>query len=103
MAGSGGFLDLAGSNTSRARPYMFRVVPARCAHALQVWIPAPPPRVIRVAYHVPILRPFAANFTLHRHKLFLLRKIDCSEALYCSRPAHIHKALAKTGSVSVWF
>jgi hypothetical protein len=37
------------------------------AHAPQIRIPPPPPRVVRVADHVPKMRHFAAQFTLHRH------------------------------------
>ena len=38
-----------------------------CPDALQIRIPAATPGVVGVADHVPILRPFAAKFTLHCH------------------------------------
>jgi hypothetical protein len=36
-------------------------------HALQIRIPAPPPRIVRVADHIPKRRPLAANRASHRH------------------------------------
>jgi len=36
-------------------------------HALQVRIPPPPPRIIRVADHISKTRRFAAEFTLQCH------------------------------------
>src|SRR5712692_10621198 len=45
------------------------------AHAPQIRIPPPPPRVVRVADHVPKVRHLAAQLTLHRHsRSFNLRK-----------------------------
>jgi hypothetical protein len=73
MKGSGGFLNFAGANASGANTHRFRVAAGSRAHALQVRVPPAAPRIVRVANHVAVLGAFAAQFTLHCHKLFLLR------------------------------
>jgi len=92
MKSSGGFLYFTGANACGAHPHVFRRRAHRRAYALQIRIPAAPPRIVRVANHVAVLRPFAAKFTLHRHKLFLLRKLNCSEAPNCTRRGDNGKA-----------
>jgi hypothetical protein len=37
------------------------------AHATQIRIPSAPPRIVRVADHIPKMGRLAAQFTLHRH------------------------------------
>jgi len=64
---SGGFLYLAGAHTRRANTDVFPHARHDRAHALQVRIPAAPPRVIRVADHVSKMRRFAAKLTLQCH------------------------------------
>ena len=64
---SGSFLDAAGANARRANPHMLPRAVHHTAHATQIRIPSPPPRVVRVADHVSKMRPLAAQFTLHRH------------------------------------
>jgi hypothetical protein len=73
MKGSGGFLNFAGANAGGANTHRFRVAAGSRAHAFQVRIPSAAPRIVRMANHVAVLGAFAAQFTLHCHKLFLLR------------------------------
>jgi len=64
---SGCFFHSPGANAGGANS---DVLPASIhdrVHAPKVWIPASPPRVVRVADHVSIARRFAAEFTLQCH------------------------------------
>src|SRR5690348_1005731 len=69
---SGGFFHAAGADARRAHPYVFLHARHYRAHALQIRIPPPPPRVVGVADDVSIGRCFAAEFTLHCHSIVLL-------------------------------
>jgi hypothetical protein len=66
-----GFGDAAGANAIGADPQLLLHALHDRANALQIWIPAPPARVIRVADDVSILRTLAADFTLlsHNHSI----------------------------------
>jgi hypothetical protein len=74
IRGSGGFLDFASANASGARTNRFRVAAGSGAYPLQIGIPTPAPGIVGVAHHVAILGTFAAEITLHCHKLFLYCK-----------------------------
>jgi len=90
--GSGGFFHTARANASRAHANMLPRTFDNRFHALQVRIPPPPPRVVRVADDVSIVRRFAAEFALQCHWVFLLRaasrsrifdlKLDCETELF---------------------
>jgi len=66
-----GFSNAARANAVRADAQLLLHALDDRANALQIWIPAPPPRVIRVADDVSILRTLAADFTLlsHNHSI----------------------------------
>jgi len=64
---SGGFLYFAGANACRAHTDLLPHARHNRVHALQVRIPPPPPRIIRVADHISKTRRFAAEFTLQCH------------------------------------
>ena len=64
---SGSFLHFARANASRAYAHLLPVAGHQRMYPLQVRIPAPPSRVVRVADYVPEMRTLAAQFTLHRH------------------------------------
>src|SRR5260370_2806408 len=66
---SGGFLYFAGADARRANADLLPHARHHRAQALQVRIPPAPPRVIRVADHISIMRRFAAEFTLQCHIL----------------------------------
>jgi hypothetical protein len=70
MAGAG-FGNAARANTVRANAQLFLHALHNRANSLQIWIPAPSPRVIRVADDVSVLRTLAADFTLlsHNHSI----------------------------------
>ena len=72
-AGSSGGLFYAPSANARGT-YPDVLLDSRYdrAHALQIRIPAAPASVVRVADYVAIVRPFAAEFTLQCHSIFLL-------------------------------
>jgi hypothetical protein len=67
VGGSGGFLYLAGADARRANANLLLHACHYRANALQVRVPPAPPRVIRVADHVSIMRRFAAELTLQCH------------------------------------
>src|SRR5580698_3170479 len=83
VGGSGGFLHLAGTDARRADTHLLLHARHDCVHAFQIRIPPPPARVVRVAHHVSIMRPFAAKITLQCHcfscLLFILAWIVCTE------------------------
>jgi hypothetical protein len=93
---SGGFLYLAGADAGCANS---NLLPHACHHranALQVRIPPAPPRVVRVADHVSIMRRFAAELTLQCHfsscfsfylGLDFLLEMSPNQAPHSSRPA----------------
>src|SRR6202171_2680957 len=60
---SGSFLDAAGANARRANPHMLPRAVHHTAHATQIRIPSPPPRVVRVADHVAKMRHLDAHLT----------------------------------------
>src|SRR6266404_3168553 len=64
---SGSFLHAARANACRANPHMLSRAVHHTAHATQIRIPSPPPRIVCVADHVSKMRRLAAQFTLHRH------------------------------------
>jgi hypothetical protein len=66
-----GFSDAARANAIRAHAQLLLHALHDCANSLQIWIPAPAPRVIGVADDVSVLRTLAANFTLlsHNHSI----------------------------------
>ena len=64
---SGSFLYAARANARRTNPHMLPRAVHHTAHATQIRIPSPPPRIVRVADHVTKMRRLAAQFTLHRH------------------------------------
>src|SRR3989442_1026243 len=74
MRRSGGFPHTAGANAGRADTHLFAHAVQHRADALQVWIPAPPPRVIGVADDVAVMRRFAADFTFPGHRNSWVRK-----------------------------
>jgi hypothetical protein len=67
VGGSGGFRYAAESDARRANADLLPHARHDRAHALQVRIPPAPPRVIRVADHVSIMRRFTAELTLQCH------------------------------------
>jgi hypothetical protein len=75
--------DAARTNTIRANSQLLTCSLHHCPNALQVRIPTPATRVIRVADDVAILRPFAADFTLlcHDHSC-LLFKVEAKLPVY---------------------
>jgi hypothetical protein len=73
MKGSGSFLDFAGADARGANANTLRCSTHGGAHTLQIGVPTAAPRIVCVAHHVAVLGTFAAQFTLHSHKLFLLR------------------------------
>lgn len=90
---SGGFLYFTGANAGRADTHLLPVARYQCSHPFQVGIPPAPSRIVRVADHVPEMRPFAAQLTLHRHII----PASSSESLeprvlYSSRPHPNDKA-----------
>src|SRR5947209_1883023 len=74
MRRSSGFSHTAGANAGRADTHLFAPAVQHRADALQVWIPAPPPRVIGVADDVAVMRRFAADFTFPGHRNSWVRK-----------------------------
>jgi hypothetical protein len=64
---SGSFLYLARTDARCANSHLLLHARHHRPHTLQVRIPAPPPRVVGVADHVSIMRPFAAELTLQCH------------------------------------
>src|SRR5213594_3611382 len=64
---SGGFLHSAVADACRAHTDLLPHARHHRMHALQVRIPPPPPRTIRVADHISKTRRFAAEFTLQCH------------------------------------
>ncbi len=74
MRRSGGFSHTAGANAGRADTHLFAHAIQHRADALQVWIPAPPPRVIGVADDVAVMRRFAADFTFPGHRNSWVKK-----------------------------
>src|SRR5713226_4995639 len=64
---SGSFLHAAFADARRANAHVLLHAVDHPAHAPQIRIPPPPPRIVRVADHVPTVRPLAAQLTLHRH------------------------------------
>jgi hypothetical protein len=66
-----GFSNAARANAVRADAQLLLHALHNRANSLQIRIPAPPPRVIRVADDVSILRTLAADFTLlsHNHSI----------------------------------
>jgi len=83
VGSSGGFLYFAGTDARRANADLFPHARHNRAQALQVRIPPAPPRIVRVADHVSIVRRFAAEFTLQCHVLpasvFIWAWISCSK------------------------
>src|SRR5712691_11571204 len=72
---SGSFLHAAFADARRANAHVLLHAVDHPAHAPQIRIPPPPPRIVRVADHVPKVRHLAAQLTLHRHsRSFNLRK-----------------------------
>src|SRR5215472_2254127 len=69
---SGGFFHPAGADASRAYPDMLLDARHHRTHALQIRIPAAPPRVVGVADDVSVGRRFTAEFTLQCHSIVLL-------------------------------
>src|SRR5437899_1724070 len=74
MRRSGGFSHTAGANAGRPDTHLFAHAIQHRADALQVWIPAPPPRVIGVADDVAVMRRFAADFTFPGHRNSWVKK-----------------------------
>jgi hypothetical protein len=98
---SGCFLYLAGADACRANTHLLPHPGHYRAHALQVWIPPAPPRVVCVADHVSIVRRFAAELTLQCHfsscfsfylGLDFLLEMSLNQAPYSSRPSTPGKA-----------
>jgi hypothetical protein len=71
------FGDFSGANTRRANTHLFFHASHDGTHALEVRIPAAPPGIVRVADHVSVMRPFAAEFTLQCH-CFSCFFFDCA-------------------------
>jgi hypothetical protein len=67
VGSSGCFDHAAQSDARRAHAHVLGHAGHHRAHTLQIRIPPAPPRIIRVAHDIPVLRPFAAQFTLHCH------------------------------------
>src|SRR5467141_5284899 len=67
VGGSGRFLHASATDALRACTHMLLHARNDRANAPQVRIPPAPPRVVRVADHVSIVRRFAAEFTLQCH------------------------------------
>src|SRR5262249_25260231 len=66
-ASSPGFGYFAGANARSANAKMLVNATHNGANALQVRVPAAAAGVVRVADHVAVLRPFAAEITLQCH------------------------------------
>jgi len=101
VGGSGGFLYTAKSDARRTNADLLPHARHDRAHALQVRIPPAPPRVIRVADHVSIMRRFAAELTLQCHfyscfsfylGLDFLVEMSQNQAPYSNRPSTSGKA-----------
>src|SRR5208283_1754341 len=67
---SGCFFHAAQPNAAGADTHLLANSVYHRAHPLQIRVPPATPCVIRVAYHVSIVRPFAADFTLQCHICF---------------------------------
>jgi len=67
IGGSGRFLHASATDALRAGTHMLLHARNDRANAPQVRIPSAPPRVVRVADYVSIVRRFAAEFTLQCH------------------------------------
>jgi hypothetical protein len=82
LKSSGSFFHAAQTNARGARTNMLVYAINDCPHTPQIRVPAPPPRIVRVAHHVTVLRPFAAVFTLQSHVLpCFFRKFKRYESL----------------------
>jgi hypothetical protein len=66
-----GFGNAARANAVGANAQLLLDALHHRADALQIWIPAPSPRVVGVADDVSVLRTLAADFTLlsHNHSI----------------------------------
>jgi hypothetical protein len=91
---SGRFFHAAQSDARRAHLHLLPHAIHHRTHSLQIRIPPPAARIIRVAYHIPVARPFAANFTLqcHNSPLPKLQKIE-NKTLNSIRCPLKHKTL----------
>jgi hypothetical protein len=63
----GSLFDFARADAGGAHTHLLASAGHQRANLLQIGIPAPPARIIRVADHVAKMRTFAANLTLHCH------------------------------------
>src|SRR5260370_29842795 len=90
---SGSFLHAAFADARRANAHVLLHAVDHPAHAPQIRIPPPPPRIVRVADHIPKVRHLAAQLTLHRHsRSFNLRKKMCQiRAFLSTRPSPLYK------------
>src|SRR5260370_24873139 len=66
---SGSFLHAAFADARRANAHVLLHAVDHPAHAPQIRIPPPPPRIVRVADHIPKVGHLAAQLTLHRPSL----------------------------------
>ena len=98
---SGSFLYLARTNARCANSHLLLHARHHRSHALQVRIPAAPPRVVRVADHISIMRRFAAELTLQCHfsscLIFIWAwvfplEMPPNQAPYSNRPCTLNKA-----------
>ena len=104
---SGSFLHAACADARRANPHLLLRAVHQSTDAAQIRIPPPPPRVVCVADHVSKMRPFAAQFTLHRHNVPVQSTENVQNASHhSSRPPQVFPlALINRGNrpgVALW-
>ena len=88
MSGAG-LGNAAGANAIRADAQLLLHALHHRANSLQIWIPAPTPRVIRVADDVSVLRTLAADFTLlsHNHSILEINALGEVASVSENRPS----------------
>src|SRR5579859_212577 len=79
---SGSFLNTAGADALRANAHVLPCAVHQRAHPPQIRIPPAPPRIVRVADHVPKVRHLAAQLTLHRHNVPSIPLKKCPESSF---------------------
>jgi len=87
VGGSGSFFHAAQPDAGRAHANLFLYAVHHRADAPQVRVPPPPPRVVRVADYVAVVRRFAAQFTLRCHGFSYFSKCRRLSVLFYQTPS----------------